>query len=238
MPDTDRPEKMGPPGLRERKKAETRRRVADIAAQMFIERGYENVRMVDIAQAADISAQTLYNYFPTKEDLIFDQDREFEEFILRAVTERPSDQGLVESVRANALQFLEQISPAIGKPSWVPASVATGPELRRVWLEINARCADSLTDALIAAEKGRLARPAAKVMARSIVALFAVIVEGAGEGTVAGKPRRAIIREIRAAVEASAEIMRRGFSAFRGVDPRRDSQARRTSHQASEPSGQ
>lgn len=221
MAATDRPKEVGPAGLRERKKAETRRRVAEIAAQMFIERGYENVRMIDIARAADISEQTLYNYFPTKEDLIFDRDREFEEFILKAVTQRPRDQGLAESVRANALVFLDEISPAIGQPSWVPASVATGPELRRIWLEINARCADSLTDAFIEAEKGRVSRPAAKVMARSIVALFAVIVEGVGEGTRVGKSRRTIIREIRAAIEASAEVIWNGFSVFRSGGPRR-----------------
>lgn len=199
-------------GLRERKKAETRRRVAEIAAQMFIQRGYENVRMIDIAGAADISEQTLYNYFPTKEDLIFDQDREFEAFILRTVTERPAGQGLGEAVRASALQFLDQVSPAIGKASWVPASVATGPELRRAWLQINARCADSVTDALIATEKGKVARPAAKVVARSMVALFAAILEGVGEGSLTGKPRRAILKDMRAAIETSAEMIGRGFS--------------------------
>jgi AcrR family transcriptional regulator len=207
MAGIDRPKQTGPTGLRERKKVQTRRRVAEVAARMFARRGYENVRMIDIARAADISEQTLYNYFPTKEHLIFDRDREFEEFILGAVRRRPPGQKLADSLRANALLFLNHISPAIGKPSWVPVSVATGPELRRVWLEINARCADSLTDALTT-EMGNIARPAAKFLARSIVAFFAVLVEGVGEGS---KSRDVILEEMQAGIEACARIIKRGF---------------------------
>lgn len=212
MTATDEVQQARPAGLRERKKAETRNRLADTAAKMFIERGYENVRMVDIAQAADVSEQTLYNYFPTKEHLIFDRDREFEELILRAATERLPGQKLSDTVRAGALQFLDQISPAIGNPSWVPASVASGPELRRVWLEINARCADALTAALVETARGKITRPVAKLMARSIVACFAVIVEGIGEGSAEGKRRDAIIKEMRAAIEACAQIIECGIS--------------------------
>ena len=167
MGTTDPPERVPTVGLRERKKAETRRRIAEVAARMFVERGYENVRMIDIAHAAEISEPTLYNYFPTKEHLIFDRDREFEELILQAVLRLPRGQTLAESLRGNALAFLDEISPGIGKPSWVPASVAAGPELRRIWLEINARCADALTEVLINKEKGRLTRPAARVTCSS-----------------------------------------------------------------------
>ena len=212
---TDPPEPVPTVGLRERKKAETRRRIADVAARMFVDRGYENVRMIDIAQAAAISEPTLYNYFPTKEHLIFDRDREFEELILQAVLRLPRGQTLAESLRGNALAFLDEISPGIGKPSWVPASVAAGPELRRIWLEIDARCADALTEVLIKKEKGRLTRPAAKVMARSMVALFAVIVEGAGERDVAGRSRHVIVQEMRAAVDAAVETIQSGFHVFR-----------------------
>lgn len=212
MTATDQVQQIPHAGLRERKKAAIRNRLAETAAKMFLDRGYENVRMIDIARAADVSAQTLYNYFPTKEHLIFDRDRDFEELILRAATERLPGQKLSHSLRASALQFLDQIGPAIGNPSWVPASVASGPELRRVWLEINARCADALTDALIETEPGRTTRPVAKFKARSIVACFALIVEGIGEGSAEGKTRDTIIEEMRAAIEACAQIIEHGFS--------------------------
>jgi AcrR family transcriptional regulator len=56
-----------PGGLRERKKRQTKQRIADEAASLFRLRGYETVRISDIAAAAEVSEQTLYNYFPSKE---------------------------------------------------------------------------------------------------------------------------------------------------------------------------
>ncbi len=90
--------------------------------------------------------------------------------------------------------------------------VASGPELRRVWLEINARCADALTAALIKTEHEGIPKLVAKLKARSIVACFALIVEGIGEGSAEGKPRDAMIEDMRAAIEACAQIMEYGFS--------------------------
>jgi AcrR family transcriptional regulator len=199
------------PGLRERKKQQTRQRIAQTAAGLFRRRGYENVRMVDIAQAADVSEQTLYNYFPTKEHLVFDMDRELEARILRVVLDRDPGVSLARALRAGALEFLEDIGRSIGKDTGVPASVATGPELRRVWVEMNARWADALADALIQQKKASLPRAGAKFVARSVVALFAVILEGVGEGAIKGKGRRAVRKKLTASIEFIFGQMDGGF---------------------------
>src|SRR6266567_1038113 len=60
-------------GLRERKKARTRQLIADTAARMFAERGYEQVAVSDVAREAEVAEQTVYNYFPTKEQLVIDR---------------------------------------------------------------------------------------------------------------------------------------------------------------------
>ena len=57
-------------GLRERKKQQTRQLLAETARRLFAERGFENVSIVEIARAADVSEATVFNYFPTKEDLV------------------------------------------------------------------------------------------------------------------------------------------------------------------------
>ena len=62
-------------GLRERKKARTRRVIADAAARLFAERGYEQVAVSDVAREAEVSEQTVYNYFQTKEQLVTDLDQ-------------------------------------------------------------------------------------------------------------------------------------------------------------------
>ncbi|HSR86960.1 MAG TPA: TetR/AcrR family transcriptional regulator [Streptosporangiaceae bacterium] len=60
-------------GLRERKKAQLRQRLSDTATQMFLTRGYDAVRVIEIAAACDVSEKTVYNYFPTKESLVLDR---------------------------------------------------------------------------------------------------------------------------------------------------------------------
>jgi len=76
-------------GLRERKKARTRRVIADAAARLFAERGYEQVAVSDVAREAEVSEQTVYNYFQTKEQLVTDRDQQIqvvENFMARRVS--------------------------------------------------------------------------------------------------------------------------------------------------------
>lgn len=58
-------------GLRQRKKEQRRREIMLCAKQLFTQRGYSNVMFDDIAQLADVSVSTVYNYFPSKSDLLF-----------------------------------------------------------------------------------------------------------------------------------------------------------------------
>jgi AcrR family transcriptional regulator len=60
-------------GLRERKKRLMRQQLSDTATQMFLERGFDAVRVSQIAEACGVSEQTVFNYFPTKESLLLDR---------------------------------------------------------------------------------------------------------------------------------------------------------------------
>ena len=60
-------------GLRERKKRLMRQQLSDTATQMFLEQGFDAVRVTDIAEACGVSEKTVFNYFPTKESLILDR---------------------------------------------------------------------------------------------------------------------------------------------------------------------
>jgi len=77
-------------GLRERKKVEQRQRLADVAAELFAERGYDHVSINDVAAAAGVSYQTVYNYFPAKQDLGLDRAEAFRKRYGRVVRERPA----------------------------------------------------------------------------------------------------------------------------------------------------
>jgi AcrR family transcriptional regulator len=72
-------------GLRERKKRLMRRLISDTATTMFLERGFEEMRVAEIAAACDVSEKTVYNYFPTKESLILDREEGMAADIRRAL---------------------------------------------------------------------------------------------------------------------------------------------------------
>jgi len=86
-------------GLRERKKQQTREAIAETARALFVERGFEAVRVAEIARAADVSEKTVFNYFPTKEDLVFWRLEAFEAEILGALRERAPGEPALAAFR-------------------------------------------------------------------------------------------------------------------------------------------
>jgi len=78
------------PGLREQKKVRTRAAIAAAAAGLFARDGYPSVTMAQIAAESGVSDQTLYNYFPTKESLVFDRSADFAASLTEALTARPA----------------------------------------------------------------------------------------------------------------------------------------------------
>lgn len=77
--------------LRERKKRETRQRISDEATMLFVARGFDEVTVAEIAKAAHVSAMTVFNHFPRKEDLFLDRIPEAVElFTARYGTARPA----------------------------------------------------------------------------------------------------------------------------------------------------
>src|SRR3954452_18501163 len=82
-------------GLRERKNQHTRELIADAARRLFAERGFEQVTVAEIARAADVSPQTVFNYFPTKEDLVYWRLEAFGAELLAAIRERPVGEPVI-----------------------------------------------------------------------------------------------------------------------------------------------
>ncbi|MFI6409278.1 TetR/AcrR family transcriptional regulator [Streptomyces sp. NPDC050548] len=101
-------------GLRERKKLETARRIIRTAIGLFSERGFDNVSVQEIADASDVSKMTVFNYFGTKEDLVFWPMEEHFGDAARAVRERAVGESAVEAVRRQFLEMVATRDPAVG----------------------------------------------------------------------------------------------------------------------------
>src|SRR6266480_1898595 len=86
-------------GLRERKKQRTRETIARSARELFAERGYHETTLPEIAEAADVSTRTIFAYFPSKEDILFDDLEQMKDALARTIAERAKDTGALETVR-------------------------------------------------------------------------------------------------------------------------------------------
>jgi AcrR family transcriptional regulator len=98
-------------GLRERKKLQTRKLISDVASGLFVKRGFDDVTVAEIAQAADVSTKTVFNYFPRKEDLFLDRFPEAVELMTQAVRGRPDGEDAVAALRRLLVDLARQGHP-------------------------------------------------------------------------------------------------------------------------------
>src|SRR2546430_17180249 len=87
-------------GLRELKKQRTRQLICDAAFELFAEDGFDQVSVAAIARRAEVSEATVFNYFRTKEDLIFSRLEQFEAALVTAIRDRPAGQTVVAAFGA------------------------------------------------------------------------------------------------------------------------------------------
>ncbi|GAA0228254.1 helix-turn-helix domain-containing protein [Cryptosporangium japonicum] len=139
-----------PVGRRERKKAATRRAIADAALRLFLERGYDEVGIREIADAADVSTTTLFKHFPVKEALVFDEEVDQETDLLAAVRHRPEGWSIPAALREHALT--RRLAAADGDADFTAflGLVASTPALRdyaqKMWLRHAAALAQVIAE--------------------------------------------------------------------------------------------
>lgn len=134
--------------------------------RLFLEHGFDQVSVAEVARAADVSEQTVFNYFPTKEDLVYERMDAFEQELLAAVRERPANES---ALRAFVRFILDRSDTA-----------AIGDGRRRV-AELNRLTTAS--PSLMARER--------QVVAAYTDALAALLAEESGVGTDDIEPRLA-----------------------------------------------
>jgi AcrR family transcriptional regulator len=94
-------------GLRERKKQQTRQVIYEAARRLFAERGFDRVAVAEVAREANVSEVTVFNYFPTKEDLFYAGMQFFEEELLEAVRRRKPGESALRAFRRKLLDSVE-----------------------------------------------------------------------------------------------------------------------------------
>jgi AcrR family transcriptional regulator len=97
-------------GLRERKKQQTRLQIAETARRLFVERGFDAVTVAEVAREANVSEGTVFNYFPTKEDLFYSEMELFEAELIDAVRDRPAGESVLVGFRRVVLDGIPRLA--------------------------------------------------------------------------------------------------------------------------------
>jgi AcrR family transcriptional regulator len=173
-----------PEGRRARKRRETRDRIADAAMKLFLDRGYEATTMDDVADAADVSRRSLFDYFPTKEDVLFARQDDFVIALGDELRKRPKDEPwpvLVEHAFTHAIA--DAISPEnIAIDALVNSTPALQPRRQIKYVRLE----DTIAGALAERGKTAQARKQARLLAAVVVAGFRVMASAQGP-----EPRKA-----------------------------------------------
>lgn len=193
--------------LRDRKKEMTRQAISEVATRLFVEHGFDNVSVADIAYEAEVARKTVFNYFRRKEDLVFDREDEVRELVRKAIADR-GQQPPVRAFQTLMRELLEAQHPLFRiteRPIAFWRMVAESLTLTAHACGLQVSLADDLSGMLSDA----VGRPASDPEARLAgTMLMATMVTAYGEALRA-------FRENRKPEAALSSVMDRGFA---GVD--------------------
>jgi AcrR family transcriptional regulator len=140
-------------GLRERKKARTRASIREHALRLFREQGYHETTVEQIAEAAEVSPSTFFRYFPTKEDVVLQDD--FDLLATELLEAQPADLSPIAAYRAMAAQMFGTLTDdELARFGESTELTFTIPEVRARALDEFARTIDA-SAAAIAKRTGR-----------------------------------------------------------------------------------
>ena len=177
---------MAGTGLRDLKKARTRRHIAETAARLFAERGYEQVAVSEIARAAEVAEQTLYNYFPTKEQLVTDREEQVQEQLGELIRSRAAGVSPAAAIRDFVLATVSGIRdmPAeLGRGS-LGYLAAISPAVDRLVLELVDRQATALAAAI--SDSGEVRPEIARLQGLALAGVFRFLIGESGRRTREG----------------------------------------------------
>jgi hypothetical protein len=215
-----------PSGRRQRKKAETRQAIAEAAMRLFLENSFDKVTVAQIAEAADVSVNTVFNYFPTKEDLFFNSGPGGESGLARPVMAREPyeaviaflrrllDEGIERSARTPmslteigyvaALRRVLEESPAL--------QVHAAQTARRATHDVE----DSFVQALAKDMKAKASDLTPQLVAVQVFAIYSTLCLEAQRRRRAGEKPEKIQAVLKAGAKRALHLLEKGIGDYGG----------------------
>lgn len=197
-------------GLRERKKRETQESIAAAAMELFQLHGFDDVTVADIARAADVAEKTVFNHFPTKEDLVFFRSDDRLAAQVEAIRTRPPGTSISQVFEAHTMELLARIeSGRFERMMTLPRLVRGSPALQSRLLTYWEQEAHELT--LAVSEDYDLV---AATAVRSLAWAHRMIFRAAMMRLLAGEHPLTVVSELRSETRRVYSRLERGLAGF------------------------
>ena len=201
------------PGLRERRKQQTRQAISDIATRMFVARGFDDVTIAQVADAAGVAKMTVTNYFPRKEDLVFDRAEAIERHLADVITARASGESMLAAIRRDYAEALARADVTLGLSSPAYAKmIRSSPALTSRVREMLDQRERALGDA-IAAETGT-DNPQQRLVAALLASVHRVLAAEATQRSLAGQPREEICAVLADAATRAFDLLEPSLAGY------------------------
>jgi AcrR family transcriptional regulator len=193
-------------GLRESKKLRTRELIAGEAMRLFVTRGFDHVTVAEVADAAGVSEKTVFNYFPTKEDLFFDEVPERRRALVDAIRDRKPGTSVLDALH----RLQNEQCARLASPGFVHFArvIEESQALKAKELEMMSGFAQALTEALTA--EGIDERDA-RIVASILISVHRQLFRTARELALAGRHGPSAVRRLRADGARAFELLERGL---------------------------
>ena len=208
-------------GLRERKKAQTRQLIADTAWRLFADRGFERVTVAEVAREAQVAVATVFNYFPTKEDLFFFRLEAFGADLVEAVAGRPAGEPALAAFRRQLLGaggLLAQVGAgddqALERLRTMNRVIAASPALQAREQQAFAHTAAALADRLAADTGAAPGDLDAQVAANALVGVQRALVDYTRRRVLADKRPAGLAADVRALAERAFALLEDGLGGY------------------------
>jgi AcrR family transcriptional regulator len=202
-------------GLRERKKRRTRAAIADAALELFDKRGFDAVTVADVAEAAEVSEKTIFNYFASKEDLVFEGAVQRSAALSEAVRNRGADVSIVEPFRRATDAFIKRLeSEPVEAIVAVPRLVMNSKSLReRLFLRWEQEGAE-LAPAVAAAAGEPEDSIVAGSVARSLAWTHRLVVKTGVSGVLRGEDPHSLAADLRSQARRAYDLLEHGLAGY------------------------
>ena len=198
-------------GLRETKKLATRQQIADVAMRLFVQRGFDRVTVAEVAAEAGVSEKTVFNYFPTKEDLFFDEIPERSRKLAEAIGSRAEGETILDTLRRLQVGECARLS----SPGFAAfaRTLEDSQALRAKELEVMATFAQALTGTL---EAEGIDPRDARIAASLLITVHRQFFRAARMQALDGKHGPAAARRLRNDLERAYTLLEGGLGGLGG----------------------